>query len=429
MSLGEPKSKSAVVSLASYRNGREDPGTSSSLAGDENRSRPGTGEVNGATFALDSPDTVEAVWGSGTTVLWPKGEPTMLYGPDGVGKTSVAQQVVLRLIGIGGSDLLGQPIRATEGKALYLALDRPKQAARSLRRMVTEKDREILSKRLVVWQGQLPFDLVKDPAALVAFALERGCTHVVIDSVKDLAPKLSDEDTGTALHRAWQACVEHSVEVFALHHPRKAQGDNKKPKTLADVYGSRWITAGCGSIVLLWGDAGDAIVELEHLKQPADVVGPLTLLHDNHKGKTEVFFADDVVSVVRALGGRATALEVARRMLPSKDERKERANKERARRNLEAAARDGRLKKDEEGPQGVAVYVIVDDRTKDRTGVHARPHAGSAQMRPIKGRVHPTTQGGTQHRTHTPLCSCVDGGAEPAPDGRCSRCWGSLPVS
>lgn len=26
-----------------------------------------------------------------------------------------------------------------------------------------------------------------------------------------------------------------------------------------------------------------------------------------------------------------------------------------------------------------------------------------------------------------PRCCCVDGGAEPTQDGRCSRCWGQVP--
>ncbi len=124
-----------------------------------------SGEVDGATFALDAPDRVEAVWGAGTTVLWPKGEPTMLYGPDGVGKTSVAQQIVKALLGIGRPHIFGQPVEQAAGKVLYLALDRPKQAARSLRRMVTEANREVLRDKLTVWQGQVPFDLVRDPGA------------------------------------------------------------------------------------------------------------------------------------------------------------------------------------------------------------------------------------------------------------------------
>jgi integrase len=35
-----------------------------------------------------------------------------------------------------------------------------------------------------------------------------------------------------------QLYVAAGVEVLALHHQRKAQGDNKRPRALSDVYGS-----------------------------------------------------------------------------------------------------------------------------------------------------------------------------------------------
>ena len=44
--------------------------------------------------------------------------------------------------------------------------DRPKQALRSFRRMVSEDDTEILSERLVVWSGPLPFDIGTEPGEL-----------------------------------------------------------------------------------------------------------------------------------------------------------------------------------------------------------------------------------------------------------------------
>lgn len=106
---------------------------------------------------------------------------------------------------------------------------------------------------------------------LLAFAQEHGAGTVMIDSLKDMAPSLSDEATGQGINPAMQMCVAAGVEVLALHHQRKAQGVNTKPRKLADVYGSRWLIAGCGSVLMLWGEAGDSIVELTHPKQPSGV--------------------------------------------------------------------------------------------------------------------------------------------------------------
>jgi replicative DNA helicase len=258
-----------------------------------------SGLVDGATFALDAASHVEAVWGDGSRVLWAQGEPTMIAKPDGVGGTTIAQQLALRRAGIGAPALLGHTVTVDPGRVFYLALDRPRQARRSMRRMVTEDDRDALEEKLVVWEGALPFDIVADPARLLGLAQERDATTVVIDCLKDVAPKLSDEQVGQAINNAMQLCVAAGVE---------------KPRTLDDVYGSRWLRAGCGSVMMLWGEAGDPIVELAHLKQPADEVGPLTLLHDNVNGTTTVSGATDVVDVLGASVAALTARDVASRL-------------------------------------------------------------------------------------------------------------------
>jgi replicative DNA helicase len=103
-------------------------------------------------FGLDAPSIVESVWGSGHESLWAKGEPFLLCGPDGVGKTTIAQQLALALAGIVDPSLLGLPV-ATVERVLYIAADRPAQAFRSMRRMVTEDNREPLKDRLLIWRG------------------------------------------------------------------------------------------------------------------------------------------------------------------------------------------------------------------------------------------------------------------------------------
>jgi replicative DNA helicase len=323
---------------------------------------PTVGDIDGATFALYTPTTIAAIWGTKTDVLWPEGEPVMLYGPDGVGKTTIAQQLILRRIGIGESQLLGLPVAPIdEGrKMLYLALDRPRQASRSIRRMVTDSDFQELRDRLAVWRGSVPFDITHDPHSLAEFALERNAASVVIDSLKDLAPSLSDEDTGMAIHRAWQLCVEAGVEVLSLHHSRKAQANNKRPTTLADVYGSRWITAGCGSIILIWGDAGDAVVDLSHLKQPADVVGPFKLLPDNRSGTVALTDRQpDAIDIVLGYSGPApTVREVAARVYGKSLDAIKPNEKERVRRRLVAGVADGKLRAEGvDGDEQTLVYL------------------------------------------------------------------------
>jgi hypothetical protein len=195
---------------------------------------------------------------------------------------------------------------------LYLAVDRPAQIARSMRRMFAERNRRDLENRIAVWRGQLRLNLVAQPFELAKWAKTVNAGTVVIDSLSDLATPLSSDEVGAAVKTALTALTEEGIEVAALHHQRKSNSENRKPTRLDDVYGSRWITAGAGSVVLLWGEPGDPVVELSHLKQPADEVGPLELVHDHDAGRTTVLTRPDFQEVVcRATRGGITVREAA----------------------------------------------------------------------------------------------------------------------
>jgi replicative DNA helicase len=294
--------------------------------------------VSGGSFALDVSDKVPAVWGADDLVAWAEGEPALLVGPAGVGKTTVAQRAALARIGL-LDEVLGMPVApSSAGRVLYVAADRPAQAQRSLRRMVDEADRELLDERLVIWRGPLHVDIATEPAALLELARRHGADTVVLDSLKDVALDLVKDETGQRLHVALQTAVTGGVEVLALHHQRKAQAGGGKPKTLADVYGSTWITAGAGSVLLLWGEAGDPVVELSHLKQPAGQIGPLTVVHDALTGDSRVEEQPTVHSVLAGAARGITALGLAAILWDASD----RNAVEKARRQLDGLVRSGR---------------------------------------------------------------------------------------
>jgi hypothetical protein len=272
--------------------------------------------VDGATFIFEEPDEPEAVWGRGLQVLWPDGEGVMLVGPQGVGKTTVMQQLALSRIGVHTRLLLDLPVRPLrKRKAFYLAMDRPRQIARSFQRMVTPEQKENLSKRLAVWKGPLPFDLARESAETLAdWCADQagdGC-DVFCDSYKDLHPKLSQEDVGASINQAVQELLIHGMQWCGAHHQRKAQGENRRPDKLDDVYGSGWLTAGLGSVVCLWSKPGSQAVELTHLKQPAEDVGPLTLVHDHAVGRTTVRRENDLLAELISHGDEGmTDIEAA----------------------------------------------------------------------------------------------------------------------
>lgn len=77
-------------------------------------------QVDGATFILDGPTEVQAVWGEGDQVAWAAGEPLLINGSTGVGKTTIAQQVALARLGL-RSEVLGMAVKPDLGNETWWA--------------------------------------------------------------------------------------------------------------------------------------------------------------------------------------------------------------------------------------------------------------------------------------------------------------------
>lgn len=293
--------------------------------------------IPGGSFVLDAPKIAPSVWGTGEQVAWAEGEPFLIVGPTGVGKTTLAGQLVKARLGISDA-VLGIPVAAAKRRVLYLACDRPAQVQRSFARMVSEEDRAVLNERLTIWKGPPPADLAKQPDMLARMCARADADTVVIDSLKDVALELSKDETGAGLNSAFQRAIAEGTEVAGLHHQRKNAAGGGRPRKLEDVYGSTWVTAGCGSVILLWGEAGDLVVDLEHLKQPAETLGPFKVLHDHELGASSIFDQVDVLKLVHGQPGIAVA-DVALRLCGG--ERPSDNDRERARRKLERLVREG----------------------------------------------------------------------------------------
>jgi replicative DNA helicase len=265
----------------------------------------------------------------------------MVHGPDGCGKTTLVQQLMLRRIGVLKASLLGGHVEIDETPALYIAADRPKQARRSLSRMISgDRQLETLESRLLVWEGPLPFSLHDDPRKLLEFIGRLGCRSVYVDGLKDIALDLVKDEVGARVSQAFQYLMAAGIEACVLHHPRKdPAGSPQRPKSLEDVYGSRWIVAGMGSVVALWGNPGDLVVQLTHLKQPTEEFGPMRVFHDHERGVTTPHEQHTLEEIMeRTTEGLAVA-EAARQLFgcdsPSRNEI------EKARRKLDSLVKAG----------------------------------------------------------------------------------------
>ena len=240
--------------------------------------------IGGWQFIQQHAQTARAIWGQDDEVLWSHGESLVIVGGQGAGKSTIAQQLTLHLLGLRRSNFLGLPVAEAE-RVLYLAMDRPSQIARSLHRMVTERDAAVLDSRLVVWQGPPPKDMARRTELLAEMAIRQSATVVIVDSLKDAAIKLTDDEVGSQINRAFQTALQAGVNVVVLHHHRKiGAGQAHAPESLDEVYGSTWVTAGAGSVISLAAQPGGEFVKVKHLKQPMTEVGPLTVQHQHARG-------------------------------------------------------------------------------------------------------------------------------------------------
>ncbi|MFD5105718.1 AAA family ATPase [Streptomyces cinereoruber] len=294
----------------------------------------------GGSFFHDVPKTPPAVWGAGSEVLWAEGEALLIAAPQGVGKTTLAHQLIRARLGLQDS-VLGFPV-APGKRVLLLAMDRPSQTRRAGARIFGQDDPKYLNEHLVVWEGPPPFDLAKRTDILAAMCDRAKADTVVIDSIKDAAIGLSDDAVGAGYNRARQKALAEGVQVNELHHLVKRGPNGSAPNTIADIYGSTWITSGAGSVVLLWGEAGDPVINLRHLKQPMDEVGPFQLVHDHPAGTTTVQQSADLLELARFGGVHGlTAITAAEAIFETKKATP--AQKMKARRRLDKLTTAGQL--------------------------------------------------------------------------------------
>ena len=298
------------------------------------------GYLRPGSWLLTLPPNPPAVWGEGESILWAQGEALMLAALPGLGKTTLAGQLVRARMGLDAKvlDLDVLPGR----RVLYLMMDRPQQIARSLLRVFSREELEQYAdgpdRRLELGVGPPPADVAKHPELLAELAASAKADTIVVDSLKDAAIGLTDDEVGAGYNRARQLAIASGVELLELHHLVKRGADGKPPSSLADVYGSAWLTAGAGSVLVLVGESGDPLVQAHHLKQPREPWGPVWLSHDHAVGRSTVHNRVDLLELL-AVTSVQTAHSAAQRLYDT--EKPSRAQVEKARRQLEALVRKG----------------------------------------------------------------------------------------
>ncbi|MCV7251626.1 bifunctional DNA primase/polymerase [Mycobacterium hackensackense] len=313
--------------------------------------------IPGGAFIFNNTPDVDCLWGREDKVLWAKGEGLVIGGSQGVGKTTLAQQLVLTMVGVLTDPVLDMPVAARPAKVLYLAMDRPKQIVRAFKRQCRAEHEGILDQKLTIWQGPPPSDLAKNTALLTEMAEQAEADVVVVDSLKDAAVGLSEDEVGSGWNRAAQQLITSGRDLIVLHHNKKQSGNKKTD--IDELYGSTWLTAGMGSVVLLEGHPGDAHLELRHLKTPAERVGPLKVHHDQSAGLLSVHHGVDLVALA-GRGGGISAKDASMALFGECSG----SSTEKARRRLESLVDQQKLFKDKIG--NTSMYRSLGASTRTR---------------------------------------------------------------
>jgi hypothetical protein len=234
------------------------------------------------------------------------------------------------------------PVMEGEAGLLYLAMDRPRQIARRLTQQFTQEELHQLDPRMTLGVGPPPQDMARNPQLLTDLCMEARADTVVVDSLKDAAIGLVEDEVGAGWNRARQLAVAAGIQVLELHHLVKRGANGKDPETLADVYGSGHLTSGAGSVLVLLGDAGSPLVKVRHLKPVAEPFGPAELAHDHSRGTTTVHHRVnllELLAITRVQTPRSAACQLFDTEKPKP------AEIERARRQLEKLVETGRAMK------------------------------------------------------------------------------------
>lgn len=256
---------------------------------------------------LDLP-SVSPNWGPPDCPLTAAGQSTLIFGPDGTGKSTVAQHYTKARLALPGwsGGMLGEPVLPlpVDQSVLYLAADRPIQILEGFQRGLTDEHRALLHGRLTFWQGPPPIDLTT-PAGqrwLLSKIEETNAALLVLDSRKDFGDVLDQREV-SRLNRLLKQLDAAGVEVVVLHHCVQKGDSLKVPADLTHVFGLREVYSGMGSVMQIKGRPGATDVVLHQVKPIRDLHPPIKVSYDHAGGRAERGIAS--ITATPSAGGGA----------------------------------------------------------------------------------------------------------------------------
>lgn len=207
------------------------------------------------TEFMETEVNIEWVWEG----MLQQGGLMLLSGAPGLGKTQLSLQAGYTLA-LGGT-LFGRNVNPV-GRVGVFSLEMGHSDLKAFMQLqmnyYTDEEVSTLGKKLQVFPlgESLYLDNPEVAKQFEAIVREHELDGVVIDSLGSCVSGSLSDDTHMRAFMSWCDSFRARTGKFMwfIHHNRKANSDNKKPKKLDDIFGSQYITGRATSVVTLYGD-------------------------------------------------------------------------------------------------------------------------------------------------------------------------------
>lgn len=194
----------------------------------------------------------------------------LVTGPPSVGKTQFTMQFLIHLAL--GKPMLGMGISRPR-KVTFVSMEMGSVEIKVFLGIMDEvlnsKERALLAENftIVPLGHSLLFDLDADKKKIRKMIETVHPEIVAFDSLSKITMSSLDEVNSKAvMDFADHLRTEYDTSIVFIHHNRKGQVGNRRPKTIDDVYGSYWLTATPTTVVTLWASSATGEIEIIFLK-------------------------------------------------------------------------------------------------------------------------------------------------------------------
>lgn len=194
----------------------------------------------------------------------------VVSGAPGVGKTQLTLQMLIHMAI--GKPMLGWeigPPRKVAFVSMEMGVAEIKIFLEEMESILSPEEVELLDQNFsIVPIGQsLLFDQAADKKKIEQFLDVYKPEVTAFDSLsKTTTSSLEEAAVKGVMDFADQIRMNYDSSVIFIHHNRKGQVGNRKPKQLEDIYGSFYITATATTVIGLWSNNKSFLIEMDYLK-------------------------------------------------------------------------------------------------------------------------------------------------------------------